>query len=360
MTSSIAGRNGLPDSLGTDREHQVVANRKPTATTTVKAAASPPAVTPSSATATSISTAASTATATATQTPNAMPKSPVDNDDKRDQKVTDPTPASVSASAPAPSPAMGSISDIVPELNSVSNPIAADASSSSAPAVAAPAGSSVSTSTSVPAPASSSTATETVAATATATAPLALETATAAASTVPSNSSQAATSTATLPDSSNPRADLASSISPTKTSASQPPPSTPPPSHANPSGPSPEADIKTSVEHQKSEAPSNDEASALVKAESSDQMMPDAPSASDTAVPLSAHGARQSTPLQLQMSADNMGEPFAPSTPYNSTPMPTINQHAYMMMALATMSGAPSAMSPLQLLHQLRLLCPTC
>ncbi|CAF3644442.1 unnamed protein product [Fusarium graminearum] len=241
---------------------------------------------------------------------------------------------------------MGSISDTVPELNSVSNPNAADAPSSSAPAAAAPAGSSVSISTSVPAPAFSSTATETVAATATATAPLAQETATEDASTVPSNSSQAATSTATLPDSSNPRADLASSISPTKTSISQPPPSTPPPSHANPSGPSPEADIKTSVEHRKSEAPSNDEASALVKAESGDQMMPDAPNASDAAVPLSADGAQQSTPLQLQMSADNMGEPFAPSTPYNSTPMPTINQHAYMMMALATMSGAPSAMSP--------------
>ncbi|KAG8677089.1 hypothetical protein FPOAC1_003100 [Fusarium poae] len=267
-----------------------------------------------------------------------MPKSPVDNDDKRDQKVTDPTPAPVSAPVSIPfSP--------IPKSNSVLNPNATDAPSLSAAAV--PADSSVPTSASPPALAPASISTTKAIATSTVASAPETPTATAATSTVPSNSSQAATSTATLPESSNPRTDLTSSVSPTRASASQPPrPSTPPPSRTVLNGPSTEADIKTSVEHQQSEAPSNSEASASVKAEPSDHMMPDAPSTSDAVVLPSADQAQQSTPLQLQMPTDNMGDSFAPSTPYTSTTMPTINQHAYMMMALATMSGASSAMSP--------------
>lgn len=101
------------------------------------------------------------------------------------------------------------------------------------------------------------------------------------------------------------------------------------------------------------------------RAVDTDHMMVDAPtgdtknnnSASDSASALTAatSGAAlqsapdQATPVPVHMeSGANMAnaDQFAPSTPFTPAPMSSLNQHAYMMMALASMSGAPSAMSP--------------
>lgn len=74
--------------------------------------------------------------------------------------------------------------------------------------------------------------------------------------------------------------------------------------------------------------------------------MPDA-SADTAVITLEAtEPQQQATSMQLPMAQNNMADHFAPSTPYNPAAMSTINQHAYMMMALASMSGAPPAMSP--------------
>ncbi|KAF5023832.1 hypothetical protein F66182_4090 [Fusarium sp. NRRL 66182] len=292
MTSSVAaGRNGhgLPDVLGTDRESQVAKGIvKPTS----------PAGPASSATATTTLTATATATATPNSIPQ-QPQTPANNGDGRDSKTATAT------AAPAPA----------------SDSAAANHAPSSASAVTA--GSSTETSTSAP---------PSTAAAAPASAP---------ASTVPGKLSPESTATVPEPSTSNP--DLAPSS--TTVPASQPPPSTPPPSNSVPSGPPLGAD-DTAPAQQQSEAPSNNQVLAPVNVDSGDQSMPDAPAPSDGAATANSNQAQQSTPIQLQMPSDNMTEHFAPSTPYNPASMPSLNQHAYMMMALATMSAAPTAMSP--------------
>ncbi|KAL6414950.1 fork head domain-containing protein [Ilyonectria robusta] len=80
--------------------------------------------------------------------------------------------------------------------------------------------------------------------------------------------------------------------------------------------------------------------------------MPDAPALDGfDATPRPAEPQPQATPVQQQLHLHHdtaMAAPdhFAPSTPFTPAAIPSLDQHAYMMMALASMSGAPSAMSP--------------
>ncbi|KAF4458009.1 Forkhead box protein J2 [Fusarium austroafricanum] len=290
MTSSVAGRNGLPDGLGTDREPQAVASRTMTGTTAETVAS--PAAAPSSARAI-----------------NVISKSPSSNDDKRDSKA-----------APAPVSASASASSLNQDSNSNTNAI--DVASSSTPAATADTSTSTMPSTSAP-PSS------------TAAAPASAPSPTVDPKTLPEG-------TSVVPVCNQ---DTETSAS-TKVPASQPPPSTPPSTHALPSAPTAFTDATSSTTQQQTEAPSNTEALATVDADSGDRTMPDASTSRDGVATSSSDQAQQSTPLQLQMPADSMGEHFASSTPYVTSTMPTINQHAYMMMALATMSAAPTAMSP--------------
>ncbi|WZH43601.1 uncharacterized protein QYS62_004608 [Fusarium acuminatum] len=321
MTSSIVGRNGLPDGLGTDREPQVVvANRAGTGTAT--AATTPPVATPASAIATATTSSTSTATPTATQTTNATKNSPANNDDKRDQKLADPTPAPAPVQVPAPSPATAS------NLNSSPDISASGAPSLSTPAVTADSSVPIST----PASALPSTA---IAAPASASVP-----------TSPSKQSSEATSAAqVLPNLSTPNPDSALSASQTKVSP-QLLPSTPPSSHVVSSGPPVGTDttMSTTVQQQ-AEVLSCTGSSAPVITDS-DQPIADTSAPGGAVATSSADQAQQSTSLQLQLQTDNMGERFAPSTPYTQAAMPTMNEHAYMMMALVSMSGANKAMSP--------------
>ncbi|WKT44621.1 hypothetical protein QSH57_009474 [Fusarium oxysporum f. sp. vasinfectum] len=163
--------------------------------------------------------------------------------------------------------------------------------------------------------------------------------------TVSLNPSPEESSAALAPKAATPNQESASSA-PAKVSDSRPSPSTPPSTHGVPSAPAIAANATTSTSQQQLEMPLNTAASAHVTVKSSDHTMLDASTPRDAAATLNVDQAQQSTPLQLQMQADNLGEQFAPSTPYAATSMPTINQHAYMMMALATMSGAATAMSP--------------
>ncbi|KAM0341384.1 hypothetical protein ACHAPU_010027 [Fusarium lateritium] len=314
MTSSIVGRNGLPDGLGTDREPQVVATRTTTAATT------PPAATPASAIATAAPSSTSIATPAATQTSNAISKSPTNNDDKRDLEVADPDPdpAPAPAQVPAPSPAATSNLNSNLDSNKDSNVPAAP----SPLTTAANASSSAPISTSASAPAST--------------------TIDESASAPAQKSSPKQSPEVTLNRPSTPNPDLASAS--TKVS-SQPTPSTPP--HVTPNGPSVNVDPATSTTaQQRAEVSSDAEVSAPMNVDSDNQMSVDTCAQNVAVATSNVDQAQQSTPLQLQLQSDGMRERFAPSTPYAPTAMPTINEHAYMMMALATMSGAPTAMSP--------------
>ncbi|KAI9167551.1 Fork head protein [Paramyrothecium foliicola] len=99
-------------------------------------------------------------------------------------------------------------------------------------------------------------------------------------------------------------------------------------------------------------------APAPVHRRDEDQPMPDAPdgaatSASATATAQATQQPRQATPSHIPLPAPASfdaniahAEQFQPSTPYTPAAIPNLDQQAYMMMALASMSGAPSAMSP--------------
>ncbi|EXM01539.1 hypothetical protein NOF04DRAFT_1061601 [Fusarium oxysporum II5] len=323
MTSSIAGLNGLQNSLGADRDTQAVASRTVTTTSTETEtetktqtqtqAASSPAATPSNA----------TPTPSATKI-NATSHSPTSNDENRDSKVADPAPAK--PPVPAPS-ASASASASIQTSSSNSNGNSAGVSSSSTMAKTVDA--SKSTSTSTPAPPSTAI----------------VPTVSASRPTVSLNPSPEEPSAALAPKAATPNQESASSA-PAKVSDSRPSPSTPPSTHGVPSAPAIAANATTSTSQQQLEMPLNTAASAHVNVNSGDHTMLDASTPRDAAATLNVDQAQQSTPLQLQMQADNLGEQFAPSTPYAATSMPTINQHAYMMMALATMSGAATAMSP--------------
>ncbi|KAH7204139.1 hypothetical protein DER44DRAFT_811518 [Fusarium oxysporum] len=327
MTSSIAGLNGLQNSLGADRDTQAVASRTVTTTSTETEtetetktqtqtqAASSPAATPSNA----------TPTPSATKI-NATSHSPTSNDENRDSKVADPAPAKPPVPAPSAS-ASASASASIQTSSSNSNGNSAGVSSSSTMAKTVDA--SKSTSTSTPAPPSTAI----------------VPTVSASRPTVSLNPSPEEPSAALAPKAATPNQESASSA-PAKVSDSRPSPSTPPSTHGVPSAPAIAANATTSTSQQQLEMPLNTAASAHVNVNSGDHTMLDASTPRDAAATLNVDQAQQSTPLQLQMQADNLGEQFAPSTPYAATSMPTINQHAYMMMALATMSGAATAMSP--------------
>ncbi|KAF9766835.1 hypothetical protein IL306_000694 [Fusarium sp. DS 682] len=295
-------------SLGTDRETQVVASRTVATTSTETEAqtqtATSPAATPSNAT-----------PATSATKINATSHSPTNNDDKRDSKVADTAPAKVPVPAPSASASMQTSNS-----NSNGNALGFSSSSTADPLKSASPSTSAPPSTVTVPPASAP--------------PIA-----------PINPSSEESSAAPAPKASAPHRELVFSAS-TKVPDSQPPPSTPPSIHGVPSTPATAADATTSTSQQQPEASSNTKASAPVNINSGDHPMPDASTPRDGAATSNIDQAQQSTPMQLQMPADNMGEHFAPSTPYAATTMPTINQHAYMMMALATMSGASTAMSP--------------
>ncbi|KAM0424620.1 hypothetical protein ACHAPT_010146 [Fusarium lateritium] len=276
MTSSMTGRNGLPDALGNRPEPQV-------------AVATTPAP---------ISTATATLAATAHASDTA----------RRDSKGVTSAPLSASLSANT--------------LSSTAARPVAETSSSSSSATSAP-----------PPPPP------------TAAAPSAPTPAPAAASTT----SPTATSTAPIPKPSTPNRET------TSTSAtaplSQPPPLTPPSRFAlNTLATSALSSDNAALGTRPQEAASNAKASTSADASSNDHPMLDAPTvdasaSSNTAMELQQ---QQSTPMQLDLSANNMTESFAPSTPYNSVPLPTLNQHAYMMMALASMSAPPTTITPSQ------------
>ncbi|KAF4333819.1 forkhead box J2 [Fusarium beomiforme] len=315
MTSSIAGLNGLQNSLGADRETQAVASRTVTTTSTDTEAqpqtATSPAAMPSNATLTTSATKI-----------NATSHSPTNNDDKRDSKVADTAPVKVPAPALSASAPMQTSN---PNPNPNGNSVAVSSSSTEAKTVDPL--KSASTSTSTPP--------------STATVPPAF----ALPPIVPLNPSLEENSAAPAPKASTSNRESAYSAS-MKVADFQPPPSTPPPIQGVLSAPATAANATTSTSRQQPEASSNTEASAPVNVNSGDHPMPDASTPRDEAATSTIDQAQQPTPLQLQMPAENMGEHFAPSTPYAASTMPTINQHAYMMMALATMSGASTAMSP--------------
>ncbi|RBA11933.1 hypothetical protein FPRO05_03383 [Fusarium proliferatum] len=323
MTSSIAGLNGLQNSLGADKDTQAVASRTVTTTSTETEtetrtqaqthAASSPAATPSNV----------TTTPSATKI-NATLHSPTSNDENRDSKVADSAPAKL----PAPS-ASASASASAPTQTWSSNSNGNSAEISSSSTMAKTANPSNSTSTSTPAPPSTAI----------------VPTASALPPTVALNHSPEEPSAALAPKAATPNQESASSA-PAKVSDSRPSPSTPASTHGVPNAPPTAANTTTSTSQQHPEMPSDTAASVHVNVNSGDHTMLDASTPRDAAATLNVDQAQQSTPLQLQMQTDNLGEQFAPSTPYAATSMPTINQHAYMMMALATMSGAATAMSP--------------
>ncbi|POR31790.1 Fork head protein [Tolypocladium paradoxum] len=89
-----------------------------------------------------------------------------------------------------------------------------------------------------------------------------------------------------------------------------------------------------------------------------DEPIPDAPeSLAGTTAQANQHQAQQQQQQQHHIqqqqqqpppaaSVATAAEQYPPSTPFTPAPMASLDQHAYMMMALASMSGAPSAMSP--------------
>ncbi|KAF5011410.1 hypothetical protein FDECE_2473 [Fusarium decemcellulare] len=212
------------------------------------------------------------------------------------------------AKSPAPAPA--SASDTTGTLAEGSAVAVADPPSSSA--TSAPASSAVAASAPTPAP------------------------------DAPSTASSIANSGAPVPKAATPTLDSAP--------ASQPPPSTPPPrlSQTVPSAPpfSAVGADSAAPRQQQSEAPPNTQALPPVDTNSTDHPMPDAHAPSSAGAIDSVDPQQQSTPMQAHLAASTLAEHFAPSTPFTTAPMPTIDQHAYMMMALASMSGAPTAMSP--------------
>ncbi|KND88965.1 Fork head protein [Tolypocladium ophioglossoides CBS 100239] len=83
-----------------------------------------------------------------------------------------------------------------------------------------------------------------------------------------------------------------------------------------------------------------------------DEAMPDAPEAvAGNTAQANQHQAQQQDHMERhqqlhQQQPATAPEQYPPSTPFTPAPMANLDQHAYMMMALASMSGAPSAMSP--------------
>ncbi|KAK2593697.1 hypothetical protein QQS21_008605 [Conoideocrella luteorostrata] len=110
---------------------------------------------------------------------------------------------------------------------------------------------------------------------------------------------------------------------------------------AQPSTPKRNGDVTNSSHQQQVDAGRDSIVSA-------DQPMPDAPSAAaDGDTLMSSHVPMQTQPVQPQPQPTNIAsEQFPPSTPFTPSQMANLDQHAYMMMALASMSGAPNAMSP--------------
>lgn len=144
---------------------------------------------------------------------------------------------------------------------------------------------------------------------------------------------------------------------------SAPAPSAPAATPARPSTPPPTKlfeSIDESSIHQPTAGPpagpSPIRSSNINNKDAVDEPMPDAPEAGNTGntaeanqhQPQQQHDHTQRH-QQQQLPAANMAtasEQYPPSTPYTPAPMTNLDQHAYMMMALASMSGAPSAMSP--------------
>lgn len=80
-----------------------------------------------------------------------------------------------------------------------------------------------------------------------------------------------------------------------------------------------------------------------------DQPMPDAPKSQSADVSMSMssqNDTRRQRQPQPNVASVPAGDQFQPSTPFMPAQMANLDQHAYMMMALASMSGAPNAMSP--------------
>ncbi|KAM5352199.1 hypothetical protein ACJ41O_004922 [Fusarium nematophilum] len=225
----------------------------------------------------------------------------------------------------APAPAKDSDSH---DANAAAHALASASNSDAAPSSAVPAPSAESSTSAPPS--------STAAASAVAPAPA-----------VPSELSPSATPNAPPPKAPtpNPPSVPTSSTLP----ASQPPPSTPPPfSQSAPSAPSDSAigANNAAPTQQQQVALPDPQPSAPFDANSIDHPMHDAPADDEGAASNAAEPQQQATPMQLPIPASNMTEHFAPSTPYTPAAMPSLNQHAYMMMALASMSGAPNAMSP--------------
>ncbi|KAF5250292.1 hypothetical protein FANTH_4492 [Fusarium anthophilum] len=321
MTSSIAGLNGLQNSLGADRDTQAVASRTVATTSTETETETRTQPQPQSASSSAATPSNVTTTPSATKM-NATSHSQTSNNENRDSKVADSAPAK----PPAPS-ASASASASIQTSSSNSNGNSAGVSSS--PIVAKNFDSSNSTSTSTPAPPSTAI----------------IPTASAPPPTVALNPSPEEPSAALAPKVATADQESASSA-PAKASDSRPSPSTPPLTHGVPSASPTAANVTTSISQQQPVMPSNTTASVHVNSNPGDHTMLSVSTPRDAAATLNADQVQQSTPLQLQMQADNLGERLAPSTPYAATSMPTIDQHAYMMMALATMSGAATAMSP--------------
>ncbi|RSL70801.1 hypothetical protein CEP54_001587 [Fusarium duplospermum] len=279
MTSSMTGRNGLPDALGNRSEPQVAVATTPAPI--------------------------STATATLAATAHAS------DADSRDSKGATSAPPSASLSANAPS-------------STAAGPVAESSSSSSATSAAPPpppptaAAPSAPTSTPAPAPA------------------------------VPSTTSPTEPSTASIPRPSTPNRETSTSASATAP-ASPPRPSTPPSRSALNTLATSALNADAALGTRPQGAASSAQASAPVDASSNDHPMPDAPAPVDASAPSnSAVELQQTTPMQMDLPANNMAEPFAPSTPYNQVTLPTLNQHAYMMMALASMAAPPTTITPSQ------------
>ncbi|KAI5462692.1 hypothetical protein BGZ63DRAFT_384539 [Mariannaea sp. PMI_226] len=156
------------------------------------------------------------------------------------------------------------------------------------------------------------------------------------------------TSTSALPTTSTTTTATTATATATATAASvsapSPRPSTPPP-HSHPPIAVMEVD-----NHLSSQAgmPGAQDTAAAQDATSTDHPMPDAPvvAGSGTASqPAESESQPQSTTMQSHLPTQTDSEQYTPSTPFNQAPMPNFDQH-YMMMALASMSGAASAMSP--------------
>ncbi|KAH6985664.1 hypothetical protein BKA56DRAFT_578813 [Ilyonectria sp. MPI-CAGE-AT-0026] len=157
--------------------------------------------------------------------------------------------------------------------------------------------------------------------------------------------SQTANPTAPASTSASTSASAAASTSAPSTSAHPPPPSTPPPPFRS-------AVAAMAADHQAGASDAQPASTTADGPPSADHAMPDAPALDGfDATPRPAEPQPQATPVQQQLHLHHdtaMAAPdhFAPSTPFTPAAIPSLDQHAYMMMALASMSGAPSAMSP--------------